>query len=130
MVEHMTFNHGVRSSSLLWLIESLFYLHGKRNVECMLICCTLYFLYKFLWKELVLLDFQTISKQFLLTKQNKCSILIFVSKIKKKKPIVSDSVGAPTRIDFFKYIHTNSLSRRTWIWKSWTLITILHILFG
>ena len=53
----MTFNHGVRSSSLLWLIKSVFYLHGKRNVECMLICCTLYFLYKFLWKKLVLLDY-------------------------------------------------------------------------
>ena len=46
----MTFNHGVRSPSLLWLIKSVFYLHGKRNVECRNILYTLFFI-PFLRKE-------------------------------------------------------------------------------
>ena len=45
---------------------------------------------------------------FRLTNTNKCSIIVLV---KKKKPILSNGVGAPTQIDFFTYIHTNSLSR-------------------
>ena len=52
-----------------------------------------------------LLDNEYIGYYFQLTNANKCSIINFV---KKKKPIISNSVGALTQIDFFKYIHTNS----------------------
>ena len=45
-----------------------------------------------------------------LTNENSCSILNLVSKT-KKKPILSNGIGVPTQIDFFTYIHTNSLSR-------------------
>lgn len=55
-----------------------------------------------------LLDINKFGYFFRLTNTNKCSIIIL---IKKKKPILSNGVGAPTQIDFFKYIHTNSLSR-------------------
>ena len=51
------------------------------------------------------LDTRYFGYYFRLTNTNKCSIIIFV---KKKKPILSNGVGAPTQIDFFN-IHTNSL---------------------
>ena len=53
-----------------------------------------------------LLDNKYIGDYFQLTNTNKCSIIVLV---KKKKPIFSNGVGAPTQIDFFKHIHTNSL---------------------
>ena len=40
-----------------------------------------------------------------LTNTNSCSILNLVSK-KKKKPILSNGIGVPTKIDFFAYIQT------------------------
>ena len=45
--------------------------------------------------------------------------------LQKEKAYRFIGVGTPTKISFFKYIHTN-LTKKVEIWKSWTLIIILH----
>ena len=59
-------------------------------------------------KTILLPKLEWIPERLFLTNKNKRSIIHIVEKLKKKKPIVSNGVGAPTKIDFFNIHISNS----------------------